>query len=85
MYRRITEFMKGLHYLVLIVGLVSAATFPILAQSVSPQSRQTGISGTVVDPTDNTIPGATVVCKAPNPAIDTPLWQTTMASFNSKA
>lgn len=65
MYRRITEFMKGLHYLVLIVGLVSAATFPILAQSVSPQSRQTGISGTVVDPTDNTIPGATVVLQGP--------------------
>jgi len=53
--------MKPLHYLLLVVGLVSGVTFPVLAQSASPQSLQTGISGTVVDPTDNTIPGATVV------------------------
>ena len=57
--------MKPLHYLLLVVGLVSGTAFPILAQSVPPQSLPTTISGTVVDPTNNTIPGATVVLQGP--------------------
>src|ERR1700756_5034499 len=65
MYRNTREFMKPLHYLLLVVGLVSGTAFPILAQSVPPQSLPTTISGTVVDPTNNTIPGATVVLQGP--------------------
>jgi len=65
MYRDSRELMKPLHYLLLVVGLVSGTAFPILAQSVPPQSLPTTISGTVVDPTNNTIPGATVVLQGP--------------------
>lgn len=61
----IALLLKPLYLLLVIVGLALAPTYPVLAQSASPNSPPATVSGTVVDPTDNTIPGATVVLQSP--------------------
>ena len=65
MYRRITDLLKPLYPVLLIVGLALAPMSPAVAQSASPNLLPAAMSGTVVDPTDNTIPGATVVLQGP--------------------
>jgi len=54
--------------LILVIAIALYIVFPNLSwaeESVSPQSLPTAISGTVLDPTDNTIAGATVVLQGP--------------------
>ena len=54
--------------LILAIAIALYVVFPNLSwaeESVSPQSLPTAISGTVLDPTDNTIAGATVVLQGP--------------------
>ncbi len=54
--------------LILAIAIALYIVFPNLSwaeESVSPQSLPTAISGTVLDPTDNTIAGATVVLQSP--------------------
>ena len=54
--------------LILAIAIALYVVFPNLSwaeESVSPQSLLTAISGTVLDPTDNTVAGATVVLQGP--------------------
>ncbi|MGA7462168.1 MAG: carboxypeptidase-like regulatory domain-containing protein [Candidatus Korobacteraceae bacterium] len=54
--------------LILAIAIALYVVFPDLSwaeESVSPQSLPTAISGTVLDPTDNTLAGATVVLQGP--------------------
>ena len=64
MYTRITNLLKPLFPLAFTVGLALAAS-PVFAQSASPNPLPATISGTAVGPTDEAIPGATVVLQGP--------------------
>ena len=59
-YRQITD-QKPLYSSLLIVALALALTTPTRAQGVASDVPPGGISGTVIDPTGHTVPGATVI------------------------
>ena len=65
MIGRIAHFLKAPYLLPVIVWLALAPTCPVVAQSTSPNSLPATVAGTVVDPTDEAIPGATVVLQGP--------------------
>lgn len=64
-HRRVTGLLKPICALLLFLRLASVFTAPALAQSVSPEMPPAGISGTVVDPADKTVAGATVTLQGP--------------------
>lgn len=64
MYRRTTDTVRRLYFVLLLLGLALVWTHPTLAENVAPEARLGSIAATVTDPNDDAVPGATVVLQA---------------------